>query len=81
MRLIIKNTVEEDSDHEEEDYDEAKDDNLNEINDMEEIFYEYKNWENKYNNYESTDKYENRSYFQKSYKPSNNLIKTFFSRK
>jgi hypothetical protein len=78
MRLIIKNKVEEDSYYEEEDYDESKDDNLNEIKDLEENFYERENWENIYNNYESTDKYENRSYFQKSYKPSNNLIKTFF---
>jgi hypothetical protein len=78
MRLIIKNKVEEDSYYEEEDYDESKDDNLNEIKDLEETFYERENWENIYNNYESTDKYENRSYFQKSYKPSNNLIKTFF---
>ena len=78
MSLIIKNKVEEDSYYEEEDYDESKDDNLNEIKDLEETFYERENWENIYNNYESTDKYENRSYFQKSYKPSNNLIKTFF---
>ena len=78
MSLIIKNKVEEDSYYEEEDYDESKDDNLNEIKDLEENFYERENWENIYNNYESTDKYENRSYFQKSYKPSNNLIKTFF---
>jgi len=78
MRLIIKNKVEEDSYYEEEDYDESKDDNLNEIKDLEETFYERENWENIYNNYESTDKYENRTYLQKYYKPSNNLIKTFF---
>ena len=71
MRLIIKNKVEEGSDHEEEDYDEAKDNNLNEIKDLEETFYESENWESNYNIYESTDKYENRNYFQKSYKPSN----------
>ncbi|HEY0088860.1 MAG TPA: hypothetical protein VGB37_08455 [Candidatus Lokiarchaeia archaeon] len=71
MRLIIKNKAEEDNDHEEEDYDEAKDNNLNEIKDLEETFYESENWESNYNIYESTDKYENRNYFQKSYKPSN----------